>query len=94
MKPRSVVVIGAGVGGIAAAIHLAHHGLHVTVLDKNDYPGGRCDRLIRDGHYFDTGPTLLIMPLIYEAEFLSLGASLREMLDLHTRRPNLPSGLR
>ncbi len=87
MKPRSVIVIGAGVGGIAAAIHLARHGLHVTVLDKNDYPGGRCDRFSRDGHHFDTGPTLLVMPLIYEAEFRQLGASLREMLDLQRVDP-------
>ena len=50
MKPRSVVVIGAGIGGIAAATHLARRGLHVTVIEKNDYAGGRCDRFIRDGH--------------------------------------------
>ena len=87
MKPRSAIVIGAGVGGIAAAIHLARHGLHVTVLEKNDHPGGRCDRFSRDGHHFDTGPTLLIMPLLYEAEFHQLGASVREMLDLQRVDP-------
>ena len=81
MKTSSAIIIGAGVGGIAAAIHLARHGMQVTVLEKNSRPGGRCDRFSRDGHHFDTGPTLLVMPLLYEAEFAALGASMREMLD-------------
>ena len=65
MKPSSVIVIGAGVGGIAAAAHLARRGVHVTVLEKNAHPGGRCDRFSRDGHIFDAGPTLFVMPLVY-----------------------------
>lgn len=82
MNQRSVLVIGAGAGGIAAAAHLARAGLSVTVLEKNPGPGGRCNRFSRDGHHFDTGPTLLVMPLLYEAEFAALGASLPEVLDL------------
>ncbi|HET9590820.1 MAG TPA: phytoene desaturase family protein, partial [Anaerolineales bacterium] len=81
MKTKSVIVIGAGIGGITAAIHLAKRGLHVTVLEKNSRPGGRCDRVSRDGHHFDTGPTLLVMPLLYEAEFRRLGTSMHEALD-------------
>ncbi len=84
---QSVIVIGAGVGGIAAAAHLARHGVHVTVLEKNASPGGRCNRFSRDGHHFDTGPTLLVMPLLYESEFEMLGASLRERLDLQRVDP-------
>lgn len=45
MKAESVLVIGAGIGGITAATHLAQRGLHVTVVEKNAHPGGRCDRL-------------------------------------------------
>src|SRR5262249_47961032 len=82
MTPKSVIVIGAGIGGITAATHLARGGLHVRVLEKNARPGGRCDRLCREGHLFDTGPTLFVMPLLYEAEFRALGASLHEWLDL------------
>ncbi len=50
-------------------------------------PGGRCDSFVREGHRFDTGPTLLIMPLVYEAEFAALGASLHERLDLQRVDP-------
>lgn len=81
------MIIGAGVGGIAAAARLAQSGLHVTVLEKNSRPGGRCDRMERDGHTFDTGPTLMVMPLLYDAEFARLGASAREMLDLQRVDP-------
>jgi phytoene desaturase len=87
MTQKSILVIGAGLGGIAAATHLAQRGLHVTVLEKNHRPGGRCDRLNRDGHQFDTGPTLFIMPHVFEDEFASLGASLHEMLDLQRVDP-------
>ena len=89
MKPKSVLVIGAGIGGITAATHLARRGLKVTVLEKNSRPGGRCDRFSREGHVFDTGPTLLVMPLLYESEFAALGAgaSLREVLDLQRVDP-------
>ena len=78
----SVIVIGAGIGGIATAAHLAQSGLDVTVMEKNTRPGGRFDRFSKSGHHFDTGPTLLVMPLLYEAEFASLSYSLREMVDL------------
>jgi phytoene desaturase len=82
MKQKSVIVIGAGIGGIVAATHLAQRGLKVIVVEKNSHSGGRCDRFSREGHHFDTGPTLLVMPLLYEAEFRALGTSIHEMLDL------------
>ncbi|HEX9387272.1 MAG TPA: phytoene desaturase family protein [Anaerolineales bacterium] len=87
MKPKSVIVIGAGIGGITAAIHLAKHRLHVTVVEKNQRPGGRCDRFSREGHHFDTGPTLFVMPLLYEAEFRALGTSMHEQLELQRVDP-------
>ena len=87
MKAPSVIVIGAGIGGMATAAHLAQRGLPVTVVEKNARPGGRCDRLGRDGHYFDTGPTLLVMPLVYEAEFAALGISMADILNLQRVDP-------
>ncbi len=87
MKQKSVIVIGAGIGGITAAAHLARSGLQVTVLEKNAHPGGRCDRFSREGHQFDTGPTLFVMPLLYEAEFRLLGTSMDEQLELQRVDP-------
>ncbi len=87
MTPRSILVIGAGIGGITAATHLARAGHAVTVLEKNDGPGGRCGRFDRDGHRFDTGPTLMVMRPVYEAEYRALGASLSERLELHQVDP-------
>jgi phytoene dehydrogenase-like protein len=86
-KSCSVIVIGAGIGGIATAAHLAQQGLHVTILEKNARPGGRCDRFEKDGYIFDAGPTLLVMPLLYESEFVALGYSMCEMLDLQCVDP-------
>lgn len=79
---KNVIVIGAGIGGITAATHLARAGFHVQVVEKNPRPGGRCDRFSHQGHHFDTGPTLFVMPLLYQAEFAALGANMSEVLDL------------
>ncbi|MEJ2711087.1 MAG: phytoene desaturase family protein, partial [Anaerolineales bacterium] len=87
MKSKTAIVIGAGIGGISAAIHLAKRDWQVTVIEKNSRPGGRCDRISREGHHFDTGPTLMVMPLLYEAEFAALGAPMRELLDLQRVDP-------
>ena len=63
-----VVVVGAGLSGLAAALHLAGAGREVTVLEREDIPGGRAGRLEVDGYSFDTGPTVLTMPdLVQEA---------------------------
>ncbi len=87
MTAKSIAIIGAGVGGISAAIHLANHGLHVTVFEKNPNPGGRCDWIEREGHHFDTGPTLMVMHRAYEFEFASLGGNMNELLNLQQVDP-------
>jgi phytoene desaturase len=84
---RTVVVIGAGIGGITAAAHLAQAGLRVTVVERHATPGGRCSQVARDGHRFDIGPTLLVMPGLYEAEFGALGISLHDRLELRPVDP-------
>jgi glycine/D-amino acid oxidase-like deaminating enzyme len=48
MQSKHIIVIGAGIGGLTAAIHLAKHRLRVTVIEKNSRAVGRCDRIIRD----------------------------------------------
>ena len=75
---KSAVIIGAGIGGIATAVYLAKNGYSVAVFEKNSAPGGRCGQLIRDGHRFDLGATMLIMPAVYREIFESLGIPLFE----------------
>ncbi|MCG2800915.1 MAG: FAD-dependent oxidoreductase, partial [Cellulomonas sp.] len=75
------VVIGAGVGGLSAAIHLARRGVQVTVVEKNGAPGGRLGQFTRDGHTFSTGPTLLVMPLLYRSELARMGVDMDAALE-------------
>lgn len=82
MNKPTAIVIGAGIGGIATAARLAKNGYDVTVLEKNETPGGRCNQIVRDGHRFDIGPTLFLMPEIWEDTFTALGEQMNENLDL------------
>jgi phytoene desaturase len=75
---KSAVIIGAGIGGLATAIYLSKNGYAVEIYEKNSSPGGRCGQLIRDGHRFDLGATMLLMPGIYREIFQSLGIALFE----------------
>lgn len=83
----SVLVIGAGIGGIAAASRLARHGFRVTVAEKCEQAGGRCGRLEKDGHRFDTGPSLFLMPELYAQTFADLGERIEDHLDLRRVDP-------
>lgn len=87
MGSSSAIVIGAGIGGIAAAARLAKHGYKTTVIEKNERPGGRCGRLVKDGHYFDTGPTLFLMPDLFAQAFTDLGERMEDHLDLRCIDP-------
>ena len=83
----SAIVIGAGIGGIAAAARLARHGFDVTVLEKNEKPGGRANQIVRDGHRFDVGPTLFLMPEVWQETYRALGENLSDHLDLRRIDP-------
>ncbi|MBN2862694.1 MAG: phytoene desaturase [Bacteroidales bacterium] len=77
-EKKTVVIIGAGIGGITTAIYLAKQGYSIEIYEKNSGPGGRCASFIRDGHRFDLGATMLLMPGVYHYVFDSLGISLEE----------------
>ncbi|OXM63513.1 phytoene desaturase family protein [Amycolatopsis vastitatis] len=77
-----VVVVGAGLAGLAAAVHLAGRGREVTVLERDPGPGGRAGRVERDGYLLDTGPTVLTMPSILRDTFAAVGAELTAELPL------------
>lgn len=82
-----VLIIGAGIGGIATAARLARAGFQVTVLEKNEKPGGRCGQMVVDGHTFDTGATLFLMRGLYAETFSALGERLEDQLDLRRIDP-------
>jgi phytoene desaturase len=84
---QTALIIGAGLGGIATAAHLARSGYQVTVLEKNSAPGGRCSQLIRDGHRFDIGPTLFLIPEIFTETYAALGERMEDHLDLRRIDP-------
>ena len=78
-----VVVVGAGVGGLAAAARLAAAGHAVTVLEQAPAAGGKAGRLeLAGGYRFDTGPSLLTMPWVLRELFADTGAPLDEVLEL------------
>jgi phytoene desaturase len=77
-----VVVVGAGLGGLACALHLAGSGRQVTVLEREPVPGGRAGRLAVDGYEFDTGPTVLTMPELIAEALGAVGEELRDWVDL------------
>jgi phytoene desaturase len=79
---KRVVVIGAGMGGLAAAIRLAATGFEVEVFEKHDQVGGRVGRLEAEGFSFDTGPSLLLMTDTYRELFRSAGRDLNDYVKL------------
>ena len=82
-----VIVIGAGVGGLATAARLAVKGHDVTVLERSARVGGKLNTYRRDGFAFDTGPSLLTLPAVYRDLFLKTGAPLESMVDLQEVEP-------
>src|SRR5688572_1137022 len=85
---KRVVVVGAGLGGLALAARLQHTGNDVIVVEKNFFPGGRCGTIDTDGFHFDTGPTLLLMPDVLARFFTDVGARMEDYLDLQRIDPN------
>lgn len=80
---------GAGVGGIAVAARLAKAGFSITVLEKNGFTGGRCSIINHKGHRFDQGPSLLLLPKLFEETFSDLDTSLSaEGVELLKCEPN------
>jgi phytoene desaturase len=88
---ENVVIVGAGLGGLSAAMHLAAAGRTVTVLEREAIPGGRAGRLsvpTADGSFeFDTGPTVLTMPDLIADCFSALGENMSDWLTLEPVKP-------
>jgi phytoene desaturase len=79
---KKILVIGAGLGGLAAAIRLARAGHTVEVWEKNSEPGGKLKELRIDGFSWGTGPSLLTMPHVLSELFAMAGERMEEHLEL------------
>lgn len=80
--PRRAIVIGAGFGGLAAAIRLRARGFDVTVLEALCQPGGRARVFRKDGFVFDAGPTVITAPYLIDELFTLSGRDPRDYYDL------------
>jgi phytoene desaturase len=77
-----VVIVGAGLGGLSCALHLAAAGREVTVVERESGPGGLAGRLSLSGYEFDTGPTVLTAPDLIAEPLAAVGESLTDWLHL------------
>ncbi len=80
-KEKRIVVIGAGIAGIAVAIRLQLKGFAVIVLEKNSYPGGKLSEIKENGFRFDAGPSLFTMPHFVDELFILSGKNPRDYFN-------------
>ena len=86
-RKQKAIVIGAGIGGLATANFLAQNGYEVEIYEKNCNPGGRCGQKIQDGHRFDLGATILLMPSLYKQVLSELGIDLEKDMETTSLSP-------
>lgn len=79
---ESVIIVGGGLGGLSAAIHLRLAGYEVSLFEANDRVGGRANVIKRDGFTFDTGPSLLNYPWVFEQLFQAAGRNFHDYVKL------------
>jgi phytoene desaturase len=85
---KSAIVIGAGMGGLAAALRLQQQGFDVTVLEKQSRPGGRSNVIQEDGFRVDRGPTILVMKEAFDETYRALGLDINQRLEFQRLDPN------
>jgi phytoene desaturase len=88
MTNKKVVIIGAGIGGLATAALLGKEGFEVTVIEKNAMVGGRASIWKSKGFTFDMGPSWYLMPDVFENYFKKFGKKASDLMDLRRLDPN------
>ncbi len=86
-KSGRAIVIGSGFGGLAAAVRLGARGWNVTVLERNEQPGGRARVWTDQGFTFDAGPTVITAPFLFEELWELCGKRLSDHVDLRPVAP-------
>jgi phytoene desaturase len=79
---KKIAVIGAGLGGLSAAIRLVYMGHTVHLYEQNSSPGGKAGSISAGGYRFDTGPSLLTMPFVLEELFRDVGEEIKCFIDI------------
>jgi len=85
---KKVVIIGAGMGGLATGLRLRYLGFDVTILEKQSRPGGRSNLIEEAGFRVDIGPTILVMKAAFEEAYRSFGQDIHQRLDFVQLDPN------
>jgi len=87
MERKPIVIIGAGIGGLSAAIRLQSAGYPVVVIEKNEHVGGKLSQIEQNGYRFDTGPSVITMRHVLEDLFASANRNLDDYLVLRPVEP-------
>ncbi|MBU3692180.1 MAG: FAD-dependent oxidoreductase, partial [Candidatus Nanopelagicaceae bacterium] len=80
--PKRIIIIGAGMGGLATAARLAKRGHQVQIFEATNFVGGKCRTEWIEGFAFDTGPSLLTLPAVYRDLFLKTGKRIEHLLNI------------
>lgn len=89
MPSRRVCIVGGGLGGLSLAVRLRAAGLEVTLYEANERVGGRANLIAQDGFRFDTGPSLVNYPWVYEELFASAGRKMSDYVELLPVDPSI-----
>src|SRR5690348_8729255 len=79
---KRIIVIGAGIGGLSAAIRLAAQGHRVSVFERQPTVGGKLNQVVMDGFSFDTGPSLITMPHVLQDLFQAAQRRMEDYIEL------------
>ncbi len=82
-----IAIVGGGLGGLSAAIRLAHSGFQVSLFEQNSSLGGKMNYWKDQGFHFDTGPSLITMPFVLDELFDSVGENRRDYFEMMAIKP-------